>query len=346
MKITHVLWGFTTGGIETMLVNIINHQVQSHHVELVLVNDYYHPSLTEKLSEKCKLVRCRRKIGSKNPIPILRLNSHLLRSHPDIVHLHSKGLSRLIFVPCKMVRTIHNTNNKCDEYPKMKRLFAISKAVQDFTKRQGFESVLVENGIPVSLFVQKKVQWSSTGTLHIVQIGRLYIEQKGQDILINAIKDLVHQHHIQNICVHFIGEGEDCQLLMDIVKENNLDNYFVFEGVKTQQHLMQHLKDYDLLIQPSRYEGFGLTVAEAMATRLPVLVSDIEGPMEIIENGKYGMTFHSNDPGDLASSILQFMNNGVSDDLIEKAHRIVAHKYDISFTAENYLRQYQEVIEQ
>lgn len=345
MRIAHILWGLTTGGIETMLVNIINHQVESHEVELIIVNDYYHSSLTKQLSSKCKLVQCHRKIGSKNPIPILRLNLYLLRSRPDIVHLHSKGLSRLIIIPCKKVRTIHNTNNQCDEYPKMKRLFAISKAVQDFTKKQGFESVLVENGIPVNSFVQKEEQWKSTGPLHIVQIGRLYINQKGQHILIKAIDKIVHQHHIQDICVHFIGEGEDEQKLKDMINAGKLERYFVFEGVKSQQFLMQHLKDYDLLIQPSLYEGFGLTVAEAMAAKLPVLVSDIEGPMEIIENGKYGLTFHSNDPDALATSIIQFMNNGLSDEIIEKAHQVVAQKYDISLTAENYIKQYQEVIE-
>ena len=56
---------------------------------------------------------------------------------------------------------------------------------------------------------------------------------------------------------------------------------YVFLVKQTQDYVAAHLTDYDLFVQPSRWEGFGLTVAEAMAAGVPVLVSEGQGPAEV-----------------------------------------------------------------
>lgn len=70
----------------------------------------------------------------------------------------------------------------------------------------------------------------------------------------------------------------------------HLEDHVIFEGLKEQAWIYENLCRYDLFIQPSRYEGFGLTVAEAISAKVPVLVSNIEGPLEIIDGGRLGMT--------------------------------------------------------
>ena len=139
-------------------------------------------------------------------------------------------------------------------------------------------------------------------------------------------------------------DRDDEQMLRQLVKDKGLEEYIIFEGVKPQDYLKGHLKDFDLLVQPSLYEGFGLTVAEALAAKVPVLVSDIEGPMEIIEDGKYGMAFHCNDADDLASSIRHILLHGYPQSMVEEARDMVCEKYDIAHTAEKYLQAYQEIL--
>ena len=116
------------------------------------------------------------------------------------------------------------------------------------------------------------------------------------------------------------------------------------EKVKTQEFIYNHLCDYDLFVQPSRYEGFGITVAEAMAAKLPVLVSDIEGPMEIIGYGKYGMYFESENVDDLAEKLRNILQGGYDYSLVEKAYQHVCNHYDVVTTAQRYIAEYKKVI--
>ena len=66
-----------------------------------------------------------------------------------------------------------------------------------------------------------------------------------------------------------------------LTAELHAETYVRFLGKQTQDYVAAHLTDYDLFVQPSRWEGFGLTVAEAMAAGVPVLVSEGQGPAEV-----------------------------------------------------------------
>jgi glycosyltransferase involved in cell wall biosynthesis len=81
-----------------------------------------------------------------------------------------------------------------------------------------------------------------------------------------------------------------------------------------------------------------------MAAKLPVIVSDIQGPMEVIGYGKYGMSFKSGDANDLAEKLKTVLQGGYDYSLIEKAYQHVCEEYDVSTTAKRYLEEYRRVI--
>lgn len=347
MKIAHVVWGMKTGGVETMLVNIINEQVKSEEVCLFIINDAIEKSIVVNIDAKCKVFQLKRKPGSKNPLKIAELNLAIWRFHPNIVHLHSYRVSKLLFGQWNMVRTIHNTRNISQEYPKMKALYAISNAVTNYTIEQGFNNVkTIYNGIHVDAFKKKNSYKGDGGNFRLVQISRLNIWQKGQHILIKALDILVNKYGITNFSMHFIGEGSSKDKLQDMVSEAGLEPYVHFEGLKSQDYLHKHLCDYDMFIQPSLFEGFGLTVAEAIAAKLPVLVSDIEGPMEIIGNGKYGMYFKTGDAEDLAEKLKAILQGRYDYSLVDKAYQYVCQEYDVRNTARRYIQEYKNVLKQ
>lgn len=163
--------------------------------------------------------------------------------------------------------------------------------------------------------------------------------KKGQHILIQACKKLLDRGY-NDLALDFIGYGDSLDLLKNMVKEYGMGNVVHFLGKKDQQYIYDHLKDYDLFVQPSIYEGFGLTVAEAMAAKLPVLVSSGQGPEEVIAHGDCGMIFRNGDSDDCADKIETCIKGEYGDDMIDKAFHRVWNVYNIKVTTKRYIDNY------
>ena len=74
-KVAHIVWGFDIGGIETMLVNIINEQVASGaDVSLVIINDIVNRDLIARIDSRVKIIYIGRAVKSRNIWPLVRLN--------------------------------------------------------------------------------------------------------------------------------------------------------------------------------------------------------------------------------------------------------------------------------
>lgn len=344
MKIAHVVWGMCTGGVETMLVNIINEHVKTEDVRLYIVNDFVDEDIVRCISHECKIYRLDRKPGSRNPIGILKLNLWLMSYNPDIVHVHSHNVSRLILGNRNIVRTIHGIDNPPYEYPRMKALYAISNAVKEFTIYQGFPDVIeVDNGIRVEDVIKKHDWKPQNGIYKLVQLGGLYSPHKGQDLLVKALGILINKG-VTNFKMHFLGKGSSLEDLRKLSDELGLKDYIVFEGNKTQREVYMQLCEYDVFVQPSRTEGFGLTVAEAVAAKLPVLVSNLPGPMEVIGNGLWGMSFETENVEDLAAKLEIILKGGYDYSLVDKAYKRAVELYDVRITAKKYIEEYKKII--
>ena len=89
MKIVHCIFSFNTGGAETMLIDIVNEQIKTQEVTVVIVNHIYHKELIAQLDKKIRLIFIGRKPHSYSILPLLRINWILFRLHPDIIHQHN-----------------------------------------------------------------------------------------------------------------------------------------------------------------------------------------------------------------------------------------------------------------
>ena len=123
-----------------------------------------------------------------------------------------------------------------------------------------------------------------------------------------------------------------------------MKDYIVFEGSKTQEEVYQQLCEYDVFVQPSKSEGFGLTVAEAVAAKLPVLVSNLPGPMEVIGNGLLGMSFETENVEDLAAKLEIILKEGYDYSLVDNAYKRAVELYDVRVTAKKYIDEYKKII--
>lgn len=347
MRVTHVMFGFNTGGAELMVADIMAEQAKAgHDITLLIINDNYEQHLLDALSESVRVVKVGRPEGSHNPTWYLRYNLMLRRTHPDIVHFHQVKGAYFTIKPrgAKMVHTVHDTSIARRPSPKLDRVFAISQAVSDdLHERHNLPSVIVHNGIACSRLNQK-LSPTCSSPLRLVNVARLMHNKKGQDIAIEALPLLAARGI--DATLDLIGEGESEQYLRDLAKERGVADKVNFLGNRTRTYIYSALARYDIFVLPSRFEGFGLTVAEAMAAKLPVVVSDIEGPMEIIDGGRYGVPFATGDPQALADAVAEVAARYRDYQSIaaKEAYRHVTERYGIDRTAKEYLVEYKKII--
>lgn len=343
MKVLHILWSLTNGGAENMIPDIINYQVNDAEIHLLVINSNVDNAILERIDDKCILHFLNRPLGSKSITYFIRLNWFILTGGFDIVHLHFANLIKRLFIPANYVRTVHNTNQQCYDYRWHKAIIAISESVIDDLSKNGVNNaILINNGINVKSI---KLRTNNLGnkSFRIVQVSRIFFEQKGQDILVRAVNQLVDLGY-QNIRFDFIGNGEDIEELRDMVSSMNLDQYISILGDTNRNYIYEHLCDYDLFVQPSRYEGFGLTVAEAMAAKVPVLVSRNEGPLKIINNGEFGYSFENQSVEDCAKQIINIIENYPSEQFLTNSYNHVLQNYNVERTASEYLNVYKSVL--
>ncbi len=347
MKILHLLPGLKVGGQETMIVNIANEQVKTEDVIVMIINDDYDEHLLSLFDKKVDIVLLGRPRSSRNPLWLLKLNYKIWRLHPYVVHSHyEKIISYLIRTGYKFVYTIHDTTIPSTDLERNINTCAISKCVQeDVIRRTSLKPIVIYNGIKVESIKQARCvnPYSNKKPFKIVQVSRLAHEKKGQHILINAISILANKGYT-NLQLDFIGDGNSREYLEEYTKELSLYNVS-FLGTMPVKFLQEHLCEYNLFVQPSLFEGFGLTVAEAMAAKVPVLVSNIEGPLEIIEHGEFGWTFVKGSAADCADKIEQIIkcNKETLQKRIDDAWNHVYNCFSVKMTAKNYIVFYKNV---
>lgn len=341
MKILHIIIALESGGAENLLVDIINEQVKDSQIGLLIINDCVNPSIYSRIDSRVSVFFMNRKVGSFSPVLFLKMNLQIIHFDPDLIHSHSDDIIKALFPTLrrKTVLTVHDTLMYEQCLKKYKALFAISKSVQRIIlEKTNLSAILNYNGVKVSEIRKRKTS-VNLDDFRIVQISRLVHEKKGQDLILKAIKLLKDKGC--NVRLDLIGSGPSETYLNQLICEYNLESQIRILGERTREYIYENLCEYDLLVQPSRYEGFGLTVAEAMAAEVPVLVANLDGPSEIVEQGKFGTVFEVSNAIDLTNKIEYIIQN--YDSILiktKKASLYVKESFDITKTASRYLDYY------
>lgn len=346
MIIVHIIYCFDTGGAEALLLDIVNRQAYlGHDVTLIVINDLIGQEYIDSLDCRVHQIFYRRKSGSRSLDIVFKLNYDLFRIWPDAIHLHNHSITKFLFCPRPKYLTVHALNiSLSTTCSKLKELFAISDAVRDDVAARypnKYNLVTIPNGINISLIQRKESLGLKSEIMRVINVARLDSEKKGQDLLIDAIA-LLKNRGYSNIIVDFIGEGDDEEKLKNLVSARGVEDNVNLLGLKTREYVYEHLKDYDLMCHPSRYEGFGLTVAEGIAAGLPVLVPDSDGPYEIIQRGKLGFIFNIGNAESLADALERIYNHYQDEaiQLVKPAYDYIKSNFSMEHMVDRYIEEY------
>lgn len=139
---------------------------------------------------------------------------------------------------------------------------------------------------------------------NVVLVGRLLDSVKGQTRMINAVAKL--QKENIDVGLILVGDGPDKEHLMSYIKKCDLEQCVYMVGIQQNPYL--YIKQADLLVCASYFEGYNLTVAEALVCGTPVLSTKCTGPCEILDGGKYGMLVENSEEG-LYSGLKELIKN-------------------------------------
>ena len=120
---------------------------------------------------------------------------------------------------------------------------------------------------------------------NIVSCGRISHE-KGMDLAVEACAELVSMG-CEDVHWWIVGGGPAEKEVCDKIAELHMENHVTMLGMKENPY--PYIRLADLYVQPSRYESYGLTIAEAMVLERKIVSTDTDGAKELICNGENGM---------------------------------------------------------
>ena len=132
---------------------------------------------------------------------------------------------------------------------------------------------------------------------------------KGQEDLINMVINNNNNTKIKKINFYLIGNGENkyVKKLKEKCKKNNVENVY-FTGFLNLESI-KILMSFDLCLSLTRdYEGFGLTIGEAMVAGTPIIATDV-GAVKEFFNQKNGTLIKTNNELMLKNELIDFSQN-------------------------------------
>ena len=162
----------------------------------------------------------------------------------------------------------------------------------------------------------------------ILFVGQL-TPRKGYDLAIAALPTIVARHPEASLLIVSGINDADRERVTRWSRDLGVERNVRFVGHVEDAALLGLFRACDVYVTPTRYEGFGLTVLEAMALGAPVVCSDVPAVNEIVRDGENGLVVPAENPPALAEAVLRVLGDGALRDRIrEGGRRTVARDFD------------------
>lgn len=353
------------GGVETAVEELCNHY-ESLGIETCVLTKQYPYELPENGKDgNTDIVRIKRPITNEEYLNTLKkiISNPLLKA--DIIHvmgvrrplpLFALYLARYYDIPIIMnfvgsdVLTSRNPEDlKIWEECKIDTINSIQQADGFISFSQGItdaarkllpnlgEITTVYSGIDLKR-IHKPNAKKHLGR-YIIAARRL-IYNKGIDILLKAFK--IVQDAIPTISLYIIGDGPEKENLLKLVGNLNLRNVH-FTGTIPLEELFSYMKAAEVHVCPSRAEGGGIVNVEASACGCIPIGSNVDGIPEYIQDNISGLLFQSESYEQLASKILDILNNPDKKAQMQEKGYQFSNEFDINVKAKEYLDVYNKV---
>ena len=289
------------------------------------------------------------------PIASSRVKQWISSGEFDLLHIHEPAIPSLSLLAGwagdgPMVATFHAAGNSQKVAnaigtmldPLIERItakIAVSEIARDTLKdRFETEAVVIPNGIDTSKFdgVGPRSEWALPNTIGF--IGRFDEPRKGLSVLLDAIPEIVKE--IPNLRVLIAGPGDKDDFAKKV--SHQIQDRVTFLGRISELEKAQFFKSISLYIAPNTGgESFGIILTEAMASKTAIVASDLPAFVNLLERGKSGEIFPSQDSTSLANSVIALLQNHQRREEIAEAGLARSQIFDWNTVGEQILSVYE-----
>ena len=178
----------------------------------------------------------------------------------------------------------------------------------------------------------------------IVFLGRL-VPEKGVWYLVNSFPQVLAE--VPQARLYIGGKGPMSADLRKLTQKLGLEDKVVFTGFIYHEERNYIYHKARVAVFPSLYEPFGIVALEAMATNTPVIVGDVGGLADIVEDGVTGLKVTPANEEELANAITRVLKDeNLADNLCNNASDVITSVYNWEVIARSTIKIYEQVLEQ
>jgi sugar transferase (PEP-CTERM/EpsH1 system associated) len=363
--VVHLVYSFTAGGLENVVLQLINHLPRELFRHSVIAITQADPKFTQRiLDDSVEIIELKKAPGQ--PFGLYPKVYQLLRRlKPDV--LHSCNLAALEFLPIAALSRVpfrvhaeHGMDlaelgDRFAKYRRIRKFYnpfvsqhvTVSNALLTyFQETIGIDKNrihLISNGVDTEQFRPYQ-----TGDLRplgfpfqpgrdwvIGTVGR-QVDIKNPMLLVEAFIALVRSEMVESsrMRLAMVGDGPLRESIALRLRAEGLEDRLWLPGVRSD--VAQILRSLDCFVLPSLSEGTPCTLQEAMATGLPIVATDVGGNADLLRHGDFGSLVPSGDANALATAILRLCQTGEVQPQATAARAAVKKNHNLDTTIKLY----------
>tara|TARA_Y100000817_G_C16861532_1_gene545970 strand:+ start:3248 stop:4306 length:1059 start_codon:yes stop_codon:yes gene_type:complete len=283
------------------------------------------------------------------------LSVALACSNADILHVHDGRSVYGAYLNSLISRTPYIITRRVDNpisnhwfsrqaYRSASTIAAVAKQVANIIKQfdPSLKPKVVHSGssnlITNETNIKKILSDYPKNSFLVGHVGALDNNQKGQEFIIEVARDL----QISHPDIHFllVGGGDDEAMLKKMAAGVSNLKFIGFVN-----NVGDYLAVFNIFILPSRKEGIGSILLDAMAMKLPVIACEVGGVPDIVHNNLNGYLIESERPDLLKEAILSLYNQPQLCAEFSKRGSEIAVDYTADIMCKKYLKIYQSILQ-
>lgn len=351
------------GGVERYLKMLLKYVDKNEFENILVCSKEYQEKNFKGLVSKSISINMKRSIGINDLKACIKVRRIIKKYKPDIIYAHSSKAGAVVRlanlgIDNKCIYNPHGWafNMKCSKVKKniytllerilshfCNKIICISEAEKISALKNNICSskkmIVINNGIDIEEYenslntqVNKSDFAIPTNAIVIGTVGRL-CEQKSPDVFIKVAKKI--KEIIPNAFFIMVGDGEQKDMVLQYAKLNNFDESLLITGWVDDP--IRYIRLFDVATLLSRWEGFGLVLAEYMVCGKPIVATNVDAIPYIVRNHKNGLLARVDDVDNICELIIKILNDKKMQlEFGKQAKKIVMEEYNIKRVAKEH----------